>query len=177
MIDSDGFRANVGIIIANDAGQVLLAKRIGQQAWQFPQGGIARGESPQAAMYRELHEELGLGRDHVECLGRTGDWLRYRLPSRYIRRNRKPLCIGQKQVWFLLRLTAEESAIRFDAHDKPEFEGWCWVDPDEPPRRVIHFKRSVYERALAELGPLLGGERSDSHVVEPTTRQAVGRSA
>lgn len=155
MIDSDGFRANVGIIIANDAGRVLLGKRIGQQAWQFPQGGIAHGESPKAAMYRELHEELGLRPEHVDCLGRTGDWLRYRLPSRYVRHHSKPLCIGQKQIWFLLRLRADASSIQLNAHDKPEFDDWCWVDVDEPPQRVIHFKRGVYQRALGELKPML----------------------
>ena len=155
MIDADGFRANVGIIIANDRGELLIAKRIGQDAWQFPQGGISKSETPEAAMYRELHEELGLGPADVQCLGRTERWLRYRLPNRYIRRHKQPLCIGQKQIWFLLRLTADESAIRFDTHETPEFEGWKWVDPDEPPQQVIYFKRDVYRKALTELTPLI----------------------
>ena len=155
VIDADGFRANVGIIIANDKGELLIAKRIGQDAWQFPQGGISRGESPRQAMYRELHEELGLDPDDVECLGRTERWLRYRLPKRFVRRNKRPLCIGQKQIWYLLRLRSDESAIRFDAHDEPEFERWQWVGPDEPAERVICFQREVYRRALNELGPLI----------------------
>ena len=92
MIDVDGYRPNVGIIVANDAGQLLWAKRIGQQAWQFPQGGIGPGETPEQAMYRELHEELGLLPEHVECLGVTRDWLRYKLPARFIRRRSYPLC-------------------------------------------------------------------------------------
>ncbi len=158
VIDADGFRANVGIIIANDKGRLLIAKRIGQDAWQFPQGGIGQEETPEVAMYRELHEELGLHPDDVQCLGRTGRWLRYRLPKRFIRRNKKPLCIGQKQIWFLLRLRSDESAIRFDLHETPEFESWQWVDPSEPPERVIYFKRDVYRRALEELEPLIAAE-------------------
>lgn len=155
MIDREGFRANVGIILANDAGQLLLAKRIGQDAWQFPQGGIRRDESPQQAMYRELHEELGLRPADVEIIGETADWLRYKLPKKFIRKGRKPLCIGQKQRWFLLRLLADESAVRFDASDTPEFDGWKWVDGDAPAEAVIYFKQDVYRKALAELVPLL----------------------
>ncbi len=155
VIDADGFRANVGIIIADDKGRLLIAKRIVQDAWQFPQGGIGQKETPEAAMYRELHEELGLHPDDVRCLGRTERWLRYRLPKRYIRRNKKPLCIGQKQIWFLLRLVADEASIRFDVHEAPEFERWQWVDTSEPVDRVIYFKRDVYRRALDELMPLL----------------------
>lgn len=155
MIDREGYRANVGIILANDAGQLLLAKRIGQDAWQFPQGGIRRDESPQQAMYRELHEELGLQPNDVAMIGETSDWLRYKLPKKFIRKGRKPLCIGQKQRWFLLRLLADESAVRFDACDTPEFDGWKWVDGDAPAELVIYFKQDVYRKALAELVPLL----------------------
>lgn len=100
MIDSDGFRANVGIILANTQGQVLWAKRIGHDSWQFPQGGIDYGETPLDAMYRELYEEVGLYPQHVELLAVTKDWLRYRLPKRYVRTNQEPLCIGQKQNGF-----------------------------------------------------------------------------
>ena len=155
MIDREGYRANVGIILANDAGQLLLAKRIGQDAWQFPQGGIRRDESPQQAMYRELHDDLGLQPNDVAMIGETSDWLRYKLPKKFIRKGRKPLCIGQKQRWFLLRLLADESAVRFDACDTPEFDGWKWVDGDAPAELVIYFKQDVYRKALAELVPLL----------------------
>lgn len=91
MIDADGFRANVGIILANTQGQVLLAKRIESDSWQFPQGGINRGETPIDAMYRELYEEVGLLSQHVQLLGMTKDWLRYRLPKRYVRIGQEPL--------------------------------------------------------------------------------------
>jgi 8-oxo-dGTP pyrophosphatase MutT (NUDIX family) len=118
VIDADGFRPNVGIVLSNAAGQLLWAKRIGQQAWQFPQGGIQRGEKPEQALFRELNEELGLNPGDVQILGVTSGWLRYRLPQRYLRRSRGRVCIGQKQKWFALRLKASETAIRFDACDK-----------------------------------------------------------
>lgn len=151
MIDSDGFRANVGIILANTQGQVLWAKRIGHDSWQFPQGGIDYGETPLDAMYRELYEEVGLLPHHVELLAVTKDWLRYRLPKRYIRTNQEPLCIGQKQKWFLLRLDENNAKhIRFDT-SKPEFDEWQWVSYWYPLNQVVAFKRGVYQRALQEL--------------------------
>lgn len=156
MIDADGFRANVGMIVAQSDGRVLWAKRVGQNAWQFPQGGIRRGETPEQAVYRELQEELGLCKRDVECLGVTQGWLRYRLPAHLIRRGNVPLCIGQKQKWFLLRMKGTEADIRFDCGDRPEFDGWRWVDYWQPINEVVSFKRDVYRRALDELAPLLG---------------------
>ncbi|GAC1628512.1 MAG: RNA pyrophosphohydrolase [Nevskia sp.] len=156
MIDADGFRPNVGIILAHADGRVLWAKRIGQDAWQFPQGGINRGETPEQALYRELEEELGLRPEHVERLGVTQGWLSYRLPSRLVRRGRRPVCIGQKQKWFLLRLVGCESLVCFDRTEKPEFDHWKWVDYWQPLQEVVSFKREVYRDALQELEPLLG---------------------
>lgn len=156
MIDADGFRPNVGIVLANAAGQVLWAKRSGQEAWQFPQGGIQRDEAPEDAMYRELGEELGLGREHVELLGHTEGWLRYRLPQRYIRRRKGRVCIGQKQKWFALRFKGADAQVRVDAVPMPEFDGWRWVDYWLPAGEVVEFKREVYQKALSELAPLLG---------------------
>ena len=155
MIDSDGYRPNVGIVLSNTHGKVLWARRIGQNAWQFPQGGIKVDESPEEALFRELGEELGLNPEHVEIMGSTRGWLRYQLPKRYMRRNSSPLCIGQKQVWFLLRLVGEESSVRLDACDEPEFDHWRWVDYWDPIDQVVFFKRAVYRRALKELAPLL----------------------
>src|SRR5689334_14719901 len=155
MIDADGYRPNVGIILSNGNGRVLWAKRIGQNAWQFPQGGIREGETAEEALYRELNEELGLLPEHVKVIGSTRNWLRYRLPKRFIRRHNNPVCIGQKQKWFILRLTAAESLVRFDASDKPEFDGWRWVDYWYPLREVVFFKRDVYKRALRELSHLI----------------------
>jgi putative (di)nucleoside polyphosphate hydrolase len=150
-IDQDGFRANVGIVLMRHDRQVFLGGRTGGRGWQFPQGGVLRNESPEAALFRELKEEIGLDRADVEVLAATRSWLRYRLPRQYVRRNSDPVCIGQKQRWFLLRLVSPEDRLRFDATDQPEFEGWRWVDYWTPVREVIYFKRAVYVRALDEL--------------------------
>ncbi|AGI26577.1 RNA pyrophosphohydrolase [Pseudomonas sp. MT3] len=155
MIDPDGFRPNVGIILCNDVGQVLWARRINQEAWQFPQGGINARETPEEALFRELNEEVGLEEQDVRILACTRGWLRYRLPQRLVRTNSQPLCIGQKQKWFLLRLTGEESRVRMDVTGKPEFDGWRWVSYWYPLGQVVTFKREVYRRALKELAPRL----------------------
>ena len=151
-IDDEGFRANVGIILANDEQRLFWARRVGRRGWQFPQGGIRPGEEPEDAMFRELQEEIGLGRDDVDVVAQTRDWLRYRLPRRYMRTNSRPLCVGQKQRWFLLRLAGPEEHVRFDRSDKPEFDKFRWVDFWYPPKQVIFFKQKVYRRALTELG-------------------------
>ena len=121
----------------------MWAKRIGQQSWQFPQGGIDAGESAEQAMYRELHEELGLQPEHVRVMGATQRWLRYRLPAQLVRRRTGRTCIGQKQRWFALELVADESLVRFDAVGHPEFDGWRWVDYWHPLSEVVAFKRDV----------------------------------
>lgn len=162
VIDADGFRPNVGIIVANQAREVLWAKRVRQDAWQFPQGGIRFGETPEQAMQRELHEELGLGPEDVQILGCTRGWYSYRLPSQYVRRGRGRTCIGQRQKWFALRLIGDESRVRFDAGPQPEFEGWRWVSWWHPLIEVVEFKRDVYRGALRELAPLLDIEPRDA---------------
>lgn len=169
MIDADGYRPNVGIILANHLGHVFWGRRLGQSSWQFPQGGINRSESPQQAMYRELREEVGLRADQVRVVGWTRGWLRYRLPNQLIRHRSAPLCIGQKQVWFALRLCASDRCVDLECTDKPEFDDWQWVQYWYPLDEVVFFKRQVYERALTELAPLVfancglvGGARETS---------------
>ena len=151
-IDDEGFRANVGIILTNDDGKLLLGGRVGARGWQFPQGGMREDESPESAMYRELEEEIGLTRDDVEMLGVTRDWLRYRLPDKYVRKHSTPLCIGQKQRWFMLRLRSTDENVRFDRGETPEFDRVRWVSYWRPVNEVIYFKRRVYASALHELG-------------------------
>lgn len=155
MIDKKGFREGVAIILVNHRKHVFWAKRVGQNAWQFPQGGILPGETPEEAMYRELEEEIGLKPENVDIIACSTDWLRYRLPRQMIRYYSKPICIGQRQKWFLLRLVGDESAIRFDHTDSPEFDAYRWVKYWYPLRRVIAFKRRVYRQALQEFAPLL----------------------
>ncbi len=151
MIDVDGYRANVGIVLCNTNGQVMWAKRSGQDAWQFPQGGISANEDPEQAMFRELWEETGLQAEHVSILAATNSWLRYKLPKRLVRRDSMPRCIGQKQLWYLLKLEAAEESFDLAASEKPEFDHWKWVDYWYPVENVVFFKRRVYQCALAQL--------------------------
>ena len=154
-IDADGYRANVGIILMHEDGRVFLGGRAGGRGWQFPQGGIRRDEAFEDALYRELHEEVGLAASDVAFVGATTDWLRYRLPRQYLRRHGAPRCVGQRQRWALLRLRAAEDRLRFDATgEPPEFDRWRWAEYWDPVREVIYFKREVYRRALHELGAL-----------------------
>jgi len=155
VIDSEGYRLNVGIILTNGCGELFWARRIGQDAWQFPQGGIKLHESPEQALFRELREETGLDARDVEVVGCTQNWLKYQLPKRLIRRNMQPLCIGQKQRWYLLQLLSDEKNVCLDLSRKPEFDSWRWVSYWQPLDEVVFFKRKVYERALNELAPLV----------------------
>jgi putative (di)nucleoside polyphosphate hydrolase len=154
VIDAEGYRANVGIVLINKRGKVFWGKRIRQRSWQFPQGGVNEGESTLAAMYRELYEEVGLKPLDVEIITATRSWLKYRLPAHMIRRS-DVTCVGQKQKWFLLRLLSEDSAICFNCSDDPEFDHWRWVDYWYPLSQVIAFKRHVYRRALETFFPIV----------------------
>ncbi len=120
-----------------------------------PAGGINDRETPEEALYRELNEEVGLEAGDVRILACTRGWLRYRLPQRLVRTHSQPLCIGQKQKWFLLRLMSDEARVRMDITSKPEFDGWRWVSYWYPLGQVVTFKREVYRRALKELAPRL----------------------
>jgi putative (di)nucleoside polyphosphate hydrolase len=151
MLDRDGFRPNVGIILLNHKSQVFWGKRIRTHSWQFPQGGIDRGENPEQAMFRELHEEVGLMPQHVQVLARTRDWLRYEVPDRFIRRDARGHYKGQKQIWFLLQLVGHDWDLNLRATDHPEFDAWRWNDYWVPLDVVVEFKRGVYEMALTEL--------------------------
>ena len=175
VIDANGFRPNVGIIVSNGDDKVLWARRVGQDSWQFPQGGIKRDEAPEDALYRELLEELGLEKRCVEVIGCTQGWLRYTLPRRYIRKNCSPVCIGQKQIWYLLRMVGGEEDVCLDRDARPEFDAWRWVDYWYPPRSVIFFKRRVYWQALRELAPLVGPAVTDNTPDRPPRRRRRNR--
>lgn len=155
MLDRDGFRPNVGIVLLNARNQVFWGKRLRTHSWQFPQGGIKYGESPEQAMLRELHEEVGLKPEHVHIVARTRDWLRYEVPDHFIRKDARGHYRGQKQIWFLLRLVGRDSDMNLRATDHPEFDAWRWNDYWVPLEMVIEFKRNVYEMALTELSRYL----------------------
>ncbi|WP_028455002.1 RNA pyrophosphohydrolase [Chitinilyticum litopenaei] len=157
MLDRDGYRPNVGIVILNRQNMVFWGKRVREHSWQFPQGGIKQGETPEQAMYRELAEEVGLLPEHVQILGRTRDWLKYDVPTNWVRREWRGTYRGQKQIWFLLRLTGRDSDVCLRRTSHPEFDAWRWSDYWLPLDSVIEFKRGVYEAALSELARFVEG--------------------
>ncbi len=154
MIDGDGYRPNVGIIVANDQGRVLWARRAGQDAWQFPQGGINSNEGIEEALFRELKEETGLDPENVEIVGSTRGWLRYKLPKRLLRQNSSAF-VGQKQKWYLLKMLADDAAVSFSHSETPEFDYWRWVSYWYPLGQVVSFKQEVYRKAMKELAPFI----------------------
>ena len=154
LVDKDGFRANVAMVISNGRGQILLAKRVGQKAWQFPQGGIDQGESAQQALFRELYEEVGLKSEDVKIVQQCKRWLRYHIPEKMQRKNVTPRCIGQKQRWFFLQLVGDQKKIDFNATGHPEFDAWEWVSYWYHINQVVSFKQNVYRQALAEFEPI-----------------------
>jgi putative (di)nucleoside polyphosphate hydrolase len=166
MLDKEGYRPNVGIILLNPRNDVFWGKRVRQHSWQFPQGGIKYGESPEQAMYRELYEEVGLRAEHVRFVARTRDWLRYSVPEQWMRRELRGNYRGQKQIWFLLRLVARDCEVCLRRSEKPEFDAWRWHPYWVPMDDVVEFKRDVYQQALSELS---------RHVFRPPHR-AAGRA-
>ncbi|MCW5588981.1 MAG: RNA pyrophosphohydrolase [Legionellales bacterium] len=155
IIDEEGFRANIGIVLSDKRRRLFWARRIGQDAWQFPQGGMHEGESFEDTLYRELAEEIGLEPNDVDILASSADWHYYRIPQHMLRHYHKPLCIGQKQRWFLLRLITSDQKLRLDLNDSPEFDSWRWVKYWYPVNHVIKFKREVYRQVLEEFSPVI----------------------
>ena len=150
------FRPNVALLLLGRDGRLLVCERLKSAgAWQFPQGGINDDETPEQAMFRELKEEIGLTANDVEIVAVTRGWLRYRLPKRMIRKHSHPICVGQKQKWYLLRMLSQDDAVIIDETDSPEFDGWRWVSYWYPLGQVVSFKREVYRKAMKELSPKL----------------------
>ena len=171
MLDKNGYRPNVGIILVNRRNEVFWGKRIREHSWQFPQGGIKRGETPEQAMYRELEEEVGLRPEHVKIIGRTRSWLRYDVPDRWVRREWRGHYRGQKQIWYLLRMVGQDNHVCLRACSHPEFDAWRWNEYWVPLESVIEFKRDVYQMALTELARFLNhrhdGQRGRRQIEMP----------
>ncbi|MFN0040126.1 MAG: RNA pyrophosphohydrolase [Burkholderiales bacterium] len=172
MIDRDGYRPNVGIVLCNGKNEVFWGKRVKEHAWQFPQGGIQAGETPEQAMYRELKEEVGLNPEHVRILGRTREWLRYDVPQTWVRRESRTVYRGQKQIWFLLRLVGRDCDVCLRNCEHPEFDAWRWHDYWVPLESVVEFKRDVYQRALQELVRFLEANRARDSAARRSRRAA-----
>ena len=173
MLDRDGYRPNVAIVIVNGRNQVFWGKRIREHSWQFPQGGINPGETPEQAMYRELREEVGLEPHHVKVLGRTREWLRYEVPQHWIKREWRGSYRGQKQIWYLLRLVGRDNDVSLRASEHPEFDAWRWHEYWIPLDTVIEFKRESYRRALLELERFLHS-KPQTRRAAPVRRAASG---
>jgi putative (di)nucleoside polyphosphate hydrolase len=151
MIDEDGYRPNVASVIINKDNKILWAKRVNEDNWQFPQGGIQKGETPEQAMYREVYEEVGLSKNNFEILGRSSDWLRYDVPEKFVKTYWQGRYKGQKQIWFLLKFIGADDLINLNLHDSPEFDDWKWENFWFPLKEVVDFKKDVYSTALNEL--------------------------
>ena len=151
MIDEDGYRPNVASVIINKDNKILWAKRVDEDNWQFPQGGIQKGETPEQAMYREVYEEVGLKKNSFEILGRSADWLKYDVPERFVKTYWQGRYKGQKQIWFLLKFIGSDDLINLNLHDSPEFDDWKWENFWHPLEDVVDFKKEVYSAALNEL--------------------------
>jgi len=156
MIDEEGYRLNVGIVICNQDNMLFWGRRIGQNSWQFPQGGMTNYETKEQTLLRELREETGLEKDDIEIITELSEWVSYDLPENLIRRYKRPVCVGQKQKWFLLRLKSQDHKISLNISERPEFDSWKWVNYWHPLDDVIYFKRDVYKKALMEFAPYLG---------------------
>tara|TARA_Y100000768_G_scaffold202794_1_gene152584 strand:+ start:1086 stop:1562 length:477 start_codon:yes stop_codon:yes gene_type:complete len=157
-MDKKNYRRGVGMIIMNKDSQFWLGKRINTEAWQFPQGGIDKGESVREAMYRELQEETGLNQEAVEIVSISKRWLVYHIPHVFQRHNKK--FDGAMQKWYLLKLTGAESSINLNATGHAEFDDWKWGDRETAIKSVIKFKRDVYKSIFKEFKDVL--ERRDN---------------
>jgi len=150
------YRPNVGAVLFNDAGLVLVARRADMPnaggGWQLPQGGIDPGEEPRGAVLRELAEEIGT--DRAEIIGEHPDWLTYDLPDHLIGLALGGRYRGQRQRWFALRFTGDDRDIRLDAGLHPEFDAWRWIELAELPALAVPFKRPIYMILAQAFAPL-----------------------
>lgn len=145
------YRPNVGVVLFNRDGRVWLGRRTGTPDpwnWQFPQGGVDKGEDLESAARRELFEETGVR--SVEWLGQTAGWLTYDFPPEILNGPLKRRGnIGQKQMWFAYRFTGRDEEVDLRAHGEQEFDAWRWADLSEAPGLIVPFKRGVYDQVCA----------------------------
>jgi putative (di)nucleoside polyphosphate hydrolase len=155
------YRPNVGAVLFNREGLIFVARRAdlpnaegAPGGWQLPQGGMDEGEDPAVAVFRELEEEIGTAR--AEILAEHPEWLTYDLPPELIGKALGGKWRGQRQKWFALRFTGEESDIRLDLDPHPEFDAWRWARLTELPGMAVEFKRAIYERLAVDFARFAG---------------------
>lgn len=146
--DPNLYRSGVGAALFNDLGEVFVAKRIDtpSEAWQMPQGGMDKGETPEQAVMRELKEEIGT--DKAEIVAESPEWLYYDIPSDLAGTLWKGRFVGQKQKWFALRFTGRAEDIVLDGDEHPEFNAWTWTAFSRIPDLIVPFKRALYTRIV-----------------------------
>lgn len=144
------YRLNVGAVLFNAAGEVLVARRAdlpdvegATGGWQLPQGGIDEGEDPRKAVLRELGEEIGTS--NAEIIGEHPEWLTYELPEALQKAAFAGRYRGQTQRWFALRFLGDDREIQLDLDPHPEFDAWCWTQLAQLPALAASFKRPIYE--------------------------------
>ena len=151
------YRPNAGIIIFNKEGQLLWCKRKTGDGWQFPQGGIDEGETPENAIYREAYEEVGLGKDKIKIIKENEKWIKYDVPKEKIPRyfsfkNRK--FKGQSQKWFLAQFLGQDNDINLTVHNQIEFKEWIWASYWHPVAAGVEFKKNAYRQVLTDFLPI-----------------------
>ena len=150
------YRQNVGVMLVNKDGAAWVGQRLDSElpAWQMPQGGIDKGEDPQAAALRELEEETGVSADAVSLVAQTEGWIAYDLPHHIVPKIWKGRYKGQEQKWFLFRFHGEDRMINIEVEHQ-EFSEWRWLPVSELVDNIVPFKRDVYEQVVAEFTPYL----------------------
>ena len=161
MNEESNYRLNVGLIIVNTYGKVLICKRKNSNQWQFPQGGIDEGESPIEAAKREIFEEVGIKPSKIKVLGKIKDWVKYKIPKELAKKSfKKKGIVGQKQKWFIFKVKSE-ACISFVNDPDNEFDDFAWVSYWHPIALIVSFKKEVYRSVLAELLPIYFNEFLD----------------
>lgn len=144
-----GYRPAAAVMLLNRKGKVWVGQRLDNalDAWQMPQGGLDKGEDPLEGALRELEEETGIARRHVELIARAPEELLYDLPPELIGKVWKKNWRGQRQSWFLMRFTGEDADVNIQTAE-PEFRAWKWAEPAELPAMIVPFKKQLYEDVL-----------------------------
>ena len=155
------YRPNVGAVLFNAEGLVLVARRADMPnaegapgGWQLPQGGVDAGEDLRVAVLRELEEEVGTAK--AEILAEHPEWLSYDLPPELLGKALGGKFCGQTQKWFAMRFTGTDADIRLDLDPHPEFDAWRWAKLSELPAMAVGFKRAIYERLAVDFAPYAG---------------------